>query len=139
MFLEHNPVYPSFTIKKRGVGEYTLQGHVCMMCKHPFFTIARKEILTPNAYHYKDVGIDVSSMTSILFEVQACHDAHVLLMKTPADEDHEIIEIVIGTSFVHPLVTNGFYNPYHLDESTFICRGIRIKFSFLFHFSIKLK
>ena len=34
-------------------------------------------------------------------------------------------------------MTNGLSHPYHLDESTFIFRGIRSDFSFLFHFSIK--
>ena len=33
-----------------------------------------------------------------------------------------------------PFVTDGFSHPYHLDEHTFIVRGIRSKFSFLFHF-----
>ena len=37
----------------------------------------------------------------------------------------------------NPLMTNGFSHPYHLDESTFIFRGIRSIFSFLFHFSMK--
>ena len=36
-----------------------------------------------------------------------------------------------------PLVTNGLSHPYHLDESTFIFRGVRSKFSFAFHFSMK--
>ena len=39
---------------------------------------------------------------------------------------------------INPLVTNGFSHPYHLDESTSIFRGIRSKFSFLFHFSVKI-
>ena len=34
-------------------------------------------------------------------------------------------------------MTNGFSHPYHLDESTFIYRGIRSDCSFLFHFSMK--
>ena len=34
----------------------------------------------------------------------------------------------------NPLVTNGLSHPYHLDESTFIVRGISSDFSFLFHF-----
>ena len=40
---------------------------------------------------------------------------------------------------VNLLVTNGFSHPYHLDESTFIFRGIRSNFLFLFHFSMKFK
>ena len=35
-------------------------------------------------------------------------------------------------------MTNGLSHPYHLDESTFIFRGIRSDFSFLFHFSMKI-
>ena len=34
-------------------------------------------------------------------------------------------------------VTNEFFHPYHLDESTFILRGTRSDYSFLFHFSMK--
>ena len=40
---------------------------------------------------------------------------------------------------INPLVMNGVSHYYHLDESTSIFRGIRIKFSFLFSFSIKLQ
>ena len=36
------------------------------------------------------------------------------------------------------LVTKELSHPYHLDESTFDLRGIRINFSFLFHFSMKI-
>ena len=40
-----------------------------------------------------------------------------------------------GPGMFKPLVTNGFSHPYHLDESTFIFRGMRSNFSFfLFHF-----
>ena len=39
---------------------------------------------------------------------------------------------------VNPLVTNELSHPYHLDESIFIFRGIRINFSFLFHFLMKI-
>ena len=35
-------------------------------------------------------------------------------------------------------MTNGLSHLYHLDESTFIVRGIRSNFSFLFHFSMKI-
>ena len=35
-------------------------------------------------------------------------------------------------------MTNGLSHPYHLDDSTFIVRGIRSMFSFLFHFSMKI-
>ena len=38
----------------------------------------------------------------------------------------------------NPYVTNAHSYPYHLDESTFIFRGIRSSFSFLFHFSMNL-
>ena len=40
--------------------------------------------------------------------------------------------------FLNPHVTNGFSRSYHLDESTFIFRGIGSDFSFLFHFSMKI-
>ena len=38
---------------------------------------------------------------------------------------------------LNPLVVNGLSHPYHLDESTFIFRGVGSNFSFLFHFSMK--
>ena len=34
----------------------------------------------------------------------------------------------------HPYVTNGFSHPYHLDESTFIFRGVWSNFLILFSF-----
>ena len=34
-------------------------------------------------------------------------------------------------------MTNGFYHPYHLDESTFIFSGALGYFFILFHFSMK--
>ena len=36
-------------------------------------------------------------------------------------------------------MTNGLSHPYHLDESTFVLRGFRSIFSFLFHFTMKIK
>ena len=42
------------------------------------------------------------------------------------------------SSMLNPFVTNGLSHPYHLDESTFTFRDIRIDFSFSFHFSMKL-
>ena len=36
-------------------------------------------------------------------------------------------------------MTKGLSHPYHLDESTFILGGFRSDFSFLFHFSMKIK
>ena len=36
---------------------------------------------------------------------------------------------------LNPLVTNGLYHPYHLDEPTLVFRGIRSSFSFLLNFS----
>ena len=39
----------------------------------------------------------------------------------------------------NPLVTNELSHLYHLDESIFIFRSIGSNFSFLFHFSMKIK
>ena len=61
-----------------------------------FIIIAQIQISTPDAYTYQAVGIDISDETSFAFEVEACNDAHVLLMKTPGDENNDVIEIVIG-------------------------------------------
>ena len=40
---------------------------------------------------------------------------------------------------LNPLVTNGLSHHYHLDESILTFRDIRYNFSFLFHFSMKIK
>ena len=42
-------------------------------------------------------------------------------------------------TYFDPLVTNGLTHPYQLDESIFILRGVRSIFTFVFHFSIKMK
>ena len=47
-----------------------------------------------------------------------------------------VYQIFIG---FNPLVTNGLYYPYQLDESTFIFRGIKSNFSFLYQFLLKIK
>ena len=65
--------------------------------------------------------------------------------------EHFAIEIAVSISFgflsstalacstcFNPYVTNGLSHPYHLDESTFIFRGIINYFSFIFHFSMKI-
>ena len=39
---------------------------------------------------------------------------------------------------INPLVTNELSHPYQMDESTFIFRGIRSDFSFLFHSLMKI-
>ena len=38
---------------------------------------------------------------------------------------------------LNPYLTNGFSHHYQLGESTFIFRGVRSKFQFLSHFSMK--
>ena len=42
-----------------------------------------------------------------------------------------------GCRLFNPLAINGFFHPYHLDESTFIFSGTRSIFLFLSHFSMK--
>ena len=44
--------------------------------------------------------------------------------------------LIISSPTLNPLVTNGHSHPYHLDESTFIFRGIRsiLFFSFISFF-----
>ena len=51
----------------------------------------------------------------------------------------DVLQRMAYSGKFNPLVTNGFSHPYHLDESTFIYRGIRSDFSFLFHFSMEIK
>ena len=44
---------------------------------------------------------------------------------------------VIDCVYFNPYLTNGFSHCYHLDESTFVFRGIRSDFYILFYFSMK--
>ena len=39
----------------------------------------------------------------------------------------------------NPYLSNVHPDPYHLDESTFIVRDIRINYLFLFHFTMNMK
>ena len=52
------------------------------------------------------------------------------------------LEYHLNTTFVkhpiNPYVIKGHSHPYHLNESTFIFRGIKSNFSFSFHFSMKI-
>ena len=47
----------------------------------------------------------------------------------------EALEFILNANLTH--VTNGLAHHYHLGGSTFISKGIRSDFTFLFHFSIK--
>ena len=40
------------------------------------------------------------------------------------------------TGCLNPYLTNGFSHHYHLDESTFIFRGVRSDFYFIYYFSM---
>ena len=55
-------------------------------------------MITQVPYLYQAVEIDISCATSFTFEVQACNVSRILLMKTPGDEENNILEIVIGKS-----------------------------------------
>ena len=52
----------------------------------------------------------------------------IIGLKTDPREDYDA---------VNPLMPNGLAHHYHLGEPTFIIRGLRSGFKFLFHFSIK--
>ena len=41
------------------------------------------------------------------------------------------------TKVLNTYLTNGFFHHYQLDESTFIFRGVKSDFQFLFHFAMK--
>ena len=64
--------------------------------------------------------------------------AYVLLLPVRINSQPKICQQSLSRRPCHPLVTNGFSNPYNFDESTFILRGIRSNVSFLFHFSMKI-
>ena len=51
---------------------------------------------TPNDYNYQLTPFRVTGMTYIMFEVQACNDAHILLMADKDDEDTSVLEVVLG-------------------------------------------
>ena len=56
----------------------------------------------------------------------------ILLLQT----QKQIIQYVLFEWF-NPYMTNGLAHHYQLGESTFMFRGIRSDFEFLFHFPIK--
>ena len=60
-----------------------------------------------------------------------------MLLQSALSNKQLYAEMTLRNAFINPLVTNGLSHPYHLDESIFILRGIRVDFSFLFHFSMK--
>ena len=72
------------------------------------------------------LDVDGEETLSEVIEKQLRADCH--------DEDGE--EYRFALELLNPLVTNELSHRYHLDESTFILRGIRREFLFLFHFLI---
>ena len=51
---------------------------------------------TGDAKNYQLVNYDISDRTSLVFEVKACDNIHVLLMTNPDDNTNSVYEIVIG-------------------------------------------
>ena len=58
-------------------------------------------ISTPDLYDYyliEDSGVSVRGVPFLLFQVQACNDAHILLCQDRTQLDIDIFEINIGKS-----------------------------------------
>lgn len=56
-------------------------------------------IHTENTYHYHylhDLGLDVTTTSSVTFTVKACNDAHIALSSVKGDDSKDTYEIVIG-------------------------------------------
>ena len=51
---------------------------------------------TPNLYQYQDVGLDLSTSTSVVLLVQACNDAHIALSQHFEQYSSSTYEIVIS-------------------------------------------
>ena len=51
----------------------------------------------------------------------------------------ECLTFYVMFDIFFPYVTNGLSHPYQMDQSIFILRCIGSNFSFLFHFSMKIK
>ena len=69
-----------------------------------------------------------------------CDLPHGLYVLSPTTKTHD--QTVVRLMWIRLYSTCDewtFPSAYHLDESTFIFRGIRSNFSFLFHFSMKIK
>ena len=49
-----------------------------------------------------------------------------------------VISSSFALTFFIPLVPNGFYHPYHFDESISILRGIRSNFSIILHVLMRI-
>ena len=45
---------------------------------------------------YKLVPFDISDTTSLVFEVKACDNIHILLMEDPNNDTNSVYEIAIG-------------------------------------------
>ena len=63
-----------------------------------FFVTDGLEFFTPDEYKYEVVLVDITEASSIVFEVEACNDVHLLLMRNADDEDLDVYEIVIGNA-----------------------------------------
>ena len=72
------------------------------------------------------------AFTQVLKLDKNCEDAVQELLRV---RTHQIMVSMDGSSF-KPFLTNEFSHHYHLDESTFIFRGMWSSFQFLFTFSM---
>ena len=68
-------------------------------------------------YLIDDSLVNVSGVHSLLFEVQACNDAHILLGQDRTQLDMDIFEIVIGKS-IAKFIPN-FPDMFRLPPCTF--------------------
>ena len=56
----------------------------------------------------------------------------------PSSQFFSHIRMMAWLPYFNPYLTNGFSHRYHLGESTFIFRGVRSDFYFLYYFSMNL-
>ena len=60
------------------------------------FSVGFITVDTPDEYGYQLAPFRVTDMTYIMFGVQACNDAHILLMADKDDEKNSVVEVVLG-------------------------------------------
>ena len=81
-------------------------------------------------YLIDDSLVNVSGVQSLLFEVQACNDAHILLVQDRTQLDMDLFEVVIGKSIAKFILNfpdmfrlpPALFESKYSDQSQQICK-----------------
>ena len=94
-------------------------------------------ISTPDLYDYyliEDSGVSVSGVPFLLFQLQACNDAHILLCQDRTQVYGDIYEIVIGKSIakLYQSFPTSFDHFHALSESKYSDQSQHNRQAFIF-------